>query len=62
MDEAENQIDDLQHKEAKNSQSEQREEKRTYKTEDRVSSLWDNFKHSSIRIVGVQKEKRKSKK
>ena len=53
MDEAENQIDDLQHKEAKNSQSEQREEKRTYKTEDRVSSLWDNFNHFIICIMGV---------
>ena len=32
VDEAENQINDLQHKEAKNSQSEQEEEKRIQKT------------------------------
>ena len=32
VDEAENQINDLEHKEAKNSQSEQEEEKRIQKT------------------------------
>ena len=39
VDEAENQISDLEHKEAKNKQSEQQEEKRIQKNEDRVSSL-----------------------
>ena len=51
MDEAENQIDDVEHKEAENQQSEQDEEKRTQKDEDSVSSLWDN-------IIGVPKEEK----
>ena len=56
VDEAENEINDLEHKEAKNNQSEQQEEKRIQKkkkNEDSVSSLWDNFKHSDIPIIGV---------
>ena len=52
VDEVDNQINDLEHKEAKNNQSEQ-EEKRTLRNEDRISSLWDNFKHSNIHIIGV---------
>ena len=44
----ENQINDLEHKEAKNNQSEQQEEKRIKKNEDAVSSLWDNFKRSTF--------------
>ena len=43
MGEAENQINDLEHKEAKNNQSEQ-QEKIIQKHED---SLWDNFKRST---------------
>ena len=53
MGEAENQINDLEHKEAKNNQSEEQEEKRIQKNEDSVSSIWDNFKHSNICIIGV---------
>ena len=52
----------MEYKEAKNNQSEQQEEKRIQKNEDSVSSLWDNFKNFNIRIIGVPKEKRKSKK
>ena len=37
MGKAKNQINDLEHKEAKNNQSEQQEEKRIQKTEDNVS-------------------------
>ena len=62
MDEAENQINDLEHKEAKNNQSEQQEEKRIQKNEDSVISLWDNFKHSNICIIRVPEKMRKSKK
>ena len=43
---------DLEHKETKNNQSGQQEEKKL-KNEDNVSSLWDNFKHSNTRITGV---------
>ena len=53
MDEAENQIHDLEHKEAKTNQSEQQEEKGIQKIEDSVRSLWDNFKCSNICIIEV---------
>ena len=53
MDEANNQINDWEHKEAKNNQSEQEEEKRIQKNKDSTSSLWDNFKRSNIHIIGV---------
>ena len=52
MDETENQINDLENKEAKNNQSAQ-EEKRIQKNEDSINSLWDNFKISNIRLIGV---------
>ena len=42
--EAENQMNDLEHKEAKNKQSKRQEEKRIQKNKDSVRSLWDNFK------------------
>ena len=58
VDEAKNQINDLEHKEAKNNQSEQEEEKRILKNADSVSSLWDNFKCSNIRIIGVPGEEK----
>ena len=56
MDEAENQINDLEHKEAKNHQSEQ--EKRIQKKEDSINSLWDNFKRSNICIIGMTGEEK----
>ena len=61
MDEAKNEINDWEHSEAKNNQSEQQEEKRIQKKEDSVSSLWDNFNTSNIHIIAVL-EKRKSNK
>ena len=45
VDEAENQINYLEHKEAKNNQSKQQEEKRIQKKEDSKRSLWDHFKY-----------------
>ena len=53
MDEAENQINDLEYKEAKNNHSEQQEEKRIQKKEDNISGLWDSFKKPHINIIGV---------
>ena len=58
VDEAENQINDLELKEAKNNHTEQQEERRIKKNEECISSLWDNFKRSNT----CQKEKRRSKK
>ena len=53
MHEAENRINDMEHKEAKNNQSEQQEKKRIQKNKDNISSLWNNFKQSNIHIIGV---------
>ena len=49
--EAENQINDMEHKEAENNQSEQCKEKRIQKNKNNVRSLWDNFKHTNIHIM-----------
>ena len=57
MDEAKNQINDLEHKEVKNNQSEQ-EEKRIQENKDSVSSLWDNFMFYNICIIGVPEEEK----
>ena len=59
VDEVENQINDLENKEAKNNQLEEEEEKRIQKNEDSISSLWDNFKKSNIHITGVPEGKEK---
>ena len=53
VDEAENQISDLECKEAKNTQSEQQKEKMIFENGDSIRSLWDNFKHTNICITGV---------
>ena len=58
VDEAENQINVLEHKEPKTNQSEQQAEKRTQENEDSVSSLWDNFKKSNIRFTGMPERAR----
>ena len=47
-DEAKNQINNLEHQEGKSMQSEQQEEKRIQKHEDRLRNLWDNFKRTNI--------------
>ena len=52
MDEAENQINDLEPKEAKNIQSEQEEEKYPKKGRS-LRSIWDNFKQSNIHFIEV---------
>ena len=57
VDDAENQINDLEHKEAKNNQSEQ-EKKRIQKkkNEDSISSLWDNFRGPTFICIIVVPE------
>ena len=45
----------------KNNQSEQKEEKGIQK-KDSVNSLWDNFKHYNIRIIGVPEGEDKKQK
>ena len=51
--EAEIQINDLEQKEERSIQTEQTEETGIQKNEERLRHLWDNFKHSNIRIIGV---------
>ena len=53
LNEANNQINDMEHKEAKSNQSDQQEEKKIQKNKDSVSSHRDNFKHSKTHIMGV---------
>ena len=55
------QINDLNQKEEISIQPKQNEETRLQKSEERLMNLWDNIKHSKIRIMGCQKEKRKNK-
>ena len=50
IDEAENQINDLEHKEAKNNQSEQQDGKRIQKTR---AACGTTSKHSNLHIIGV---------
>ena len=47
------QSNDLEQKEKVNIQPEQNEETRIQKREESLTNLWDNLKHSSIRIIRV---------
>ena len=47
------QSNDLEQKEKINIQWEQNEETRIQKREESLTNLWDNLKHSSIRIIRV---------
>ena len=53
VDEAENQVNDLQYKEEKSIQSEQHKEKSIQNKEDRLWSLWDIFKCTKVQITGM---------
>ena len=58
MNEAENQINDMEHEEAKKYSIRRTKRKKNKKNEDSISNLWDNFKRSNIHITGVpEKEK-----
>ena len=52
-DEADNQINRLEHKEEKSIQSEQQGKKIIQNNEDGLGSLWDICKRISIQIIGV---------
>ena len=47
------QLNDLEQKKERNIHPEQNEEARIRKNEERLRNLWDNLKHSNIRIIGV---------
>ena len=55
MDEAKNQINNMEHKEAKNNHTQQQKQKESKKkkNEDDINSFWDNFKRSNIHLLGV---------
>nr|KAF6300556.1 hypothetical protein mMyoMyo1_009037 [Myotis myotis] len=53
-----NQGKDLKCEEAKNTQPEKQNEKRIRKYKDSVRSLWDSFKRTNIRIIGVPEDER----
>ena len=47
-------VNDVEHKEEINIQPGQKEEKRILKNENRLRNLWENFKCTNIRIIGMQ--------
>ena len=59
--EAEERISDLEDKIVEITTAEQNKEKRMKRTEDRLRDLWDNIKHTNIRIIGVPEEEEKKK-
>ena len=59
VDEANNKINDLEHKEAKNNHQNSKKKKESKRNEDHISSLWDNSKCSNIHIIGVPEGKEK---
>ena len=57
--EAEERISELEDKMVEITSEEQKKVKRMKRTEDSLRDLWDNIKHTNIRIIGSQKKKRK---
>ena len=55
MDEAENQINDLEERKQK-TMDRNSEKKESKKNEDSGRSLWDNFKHTNICMIEVPEE------
>ena len=59
--EVEERISDLEDKIVEITTAEQNKEKRMKRLEDSLRDLWDNIKHTNIRIIGVQEEEEKKK-
>ena len=57
--EAEDRISEVEERMVKINESERKKEKRIKRNEDNVRDLWDNVKHSNIRIIGVPEEDKK---
>jgi len=51
--EAEEQVNDLEHRMVEITATEQNIEKRMKRNENNLRDLWDNIKHTNIRIIGV---------
>ena len=61
MTETEEQMSDLEDKIVEITTAEQNKEKRIKRIEDSLRDLWDNIQCTNIKIIGVQKKKRKRK-
>ena len=59
--EAEERISDLEDRMLEFTAAEKNKEKRMKRNEDSLRDLWDNNKHTNIRLQGSQKKKRKRK-
>ena len=57
--ESEKQISDLEDKTVEITAPEQNKQKRMKRIEDSLTDLWDNIKHTNIRIIGVPEEEKK---
>ena len=57
--EAGEQISELEEKAVEITSEEQNKVKRMKRTEDHLRVLWDNSKHTNIRIIGVPEEEKK---
>ena len=57
----EEQISELEDKMVEITSEEQNKVKRMKRTEDSLRDLWDNIKHTNIRIIGVPEEEEKKK-
>ena len=58
---AEERISDLEDKIVEITTTEQNKEKRMKRIEDSLRDLWENIKHTNIRIIGVPEEEEKTK-
>ena len=61
INEAEEQVSDLEDTIVEITTAEQNKEKRMKRMEDSLRDLWDNIKCTNIRIIGVPKEEEKKK-
>ena len=59
--EAEEQVSELEDKMVEITSEEQNKVKRMKRTRNTLRDLWDNIKHTNIRIIGVPEEKEKKK-
>ena len=59
--EAEEQISDLEDRVVEFTATEQNKEKRVKRNEDSLGDLWDNNKHTNIRIIGVPEGEEREK-
>ena len=59
--EAEERISELENTMVEITAEEQNKEKRMKRSEDSLRDLWDNIKHTNIRIIGVPEEEKKEK-